>query len=169
MQSSTIGLVTLNEMKAKQDTVIKQREQKIAQKKAEKEQKKQEELEAKRRQAELQKKQIKSLSFFDDEQDEEDEDEEEKHKEKDKNEHEEKDKKNEENEAASQSDDSKVDSCKSDPDSSQDRMDEQPARKKKKIGKNPDVDTSFLPDRDREEEENRLREKLRQVSEHCLN
>jgi len=24
-------------------------------------------------------------------------------------------------------------------------------------GKNPDVDTSFLPDRDREEEENRLR------------
>ena len=25
------------------------------------------------------------------------------------------------------------------------------------VGKNPDVDTSFLPDRDREEEENRLR------------
>uniref|UniRef100_A0A8C8DQ18 Family with sequence similarity 50 member A n=1 Tax=Oryzias sinensis TaxID=183150 RepID=A0A8C8DQ18_9TELE len=34
--------------------------------------------------------------------------------------------------------------------------------KKKKLGKNPDVDTSFLPDRDREEEENRLREELRQ-------
>uniref|UniRef100_A0A8C6LIV3 Family with sequence similarity 50 member A n=1 Tax=Nothobranchius furzeri TaxID=105023 RepID=A0A8C6LIV3_NOTFU len=33
---------------------------------------------------------------------------------------------------------------------------------KKKLGKNPDVDTSFLPDRDREEEENRLREELRQ-------
>uniref|UniRef100_A0A8C5G8M9 FAM50A/XAP5 C-terminal domain-containing protein n=1 Tax=Gouania willdenowi TaxID=441366 RepID=A0A8C5G8M9_GOUWI len=32
----------------------------------------------------------------------------------------------------------------------------------KKLGKNPDVDTSFLPDRDREEEENRLREELRQ-------
>ncbi|KAI2649571.1 Protein FAM50A [Labeo rohita] len=30
------------------------------------------------------------------------------------------------------------------------------------IWKNPDVDTSFLPDRDREEEENRLREELRQ-------
>lgn len=33
----------------------------------------------------------------------------------------------------------------------------------KRIRKNPDVDTSFLPDREREEEENRLREELRQV------
>ncbi|KAF4528902.1 hypothetical protein B566_EDAN017211 [Ephemera danica] len=32
----------------------------------------------------------------------------------------------------------------------------------KKIRKNPDVDTSFLPDREREEEDNRLREELRQ-------
>jgi hypothetical protein len=28
---------------------------------------------------------------------------------------------------------------------------------KKRLGKNPDVDTSFLPDREREEEENPLR------------
>ena len=34
---------------------------------------------------------------------------------------------------------------------------------KKKVRKNPDVDTSFLPDREREDEENRLREELRQV------
>jgi len=34
---------------------------------------------------------------------------------------------------------------------------------KKKIRKNPDVDTSFLPDREREDEENKLREELRQV------
>ena len=34
--------------------------------------------------------------------------------------------------------------------------------KKRRIIKNPDVDTSFLPDRQREEEENRLREQLRQ-------
>lgn len=33
----------------------------------------------------------------------------------------------------------------------------------KKIKKNPDVDTSFLPDREREEEETKLREELRQV------
>lgn len=32
----------------------------------------------------------------------------------------------------------------------------------KKIRKNPDVDTSFLPDREREEQENQLREELRQ-------
>ena len=36
-------------------------------------------------------------------------------------------------------------------------------RKKFKMIKNPAVDTSFLPDRDREEEENKLREELRQV------
>ena len=30
--------------------------------------------------------------------------------------------------------------------------------------KNPTVDTSFLPDRDREEEENKLREEFRQVT-----
>lgn len=35
----------------------------------------------------------------------------------------------------------------------------------KKIKKNPDVDTSFLPDREREEEETKLREELRQVVE----
>ncbi|KAI0988984.1 hypothetical protein GJ496_007710 [Pomphorhynchus laevis] len=35
-------------------------------------------------------------------------------------------------------------------------------KKKKRFGKNPDVDTSFLPDRDREEAERILREKLKQ-------
>ncbi|OTF74210.1 XAP-5-like protein [Euroglyphus maynei] len=38
----------------------------------------------------------------------------------------------------------------------------EPQKKKRKMMKNPDVDTSFLPDRAREEEENRLREQLRQ-------
>lgn len=33
--------------------------------------------------------------------------------------------------------------------------------------KNPDVDTSFLPDRVREEEENKLREEFRQVRRRC--
>ncbi|KAF9246158.1 XAP5, circadian clock regulator-domain-containing protein [Melanogaster broomeanus] len=36
------------------------------------------------------------------------------------------------------------------------------AVKRAKLGKNPNVDTSFLPDRDREEEERRERERLRQ-------
>ena len=34
-------------------------------------------------------------------------------------------------------------------------------KKKPKLGKNPNVDTSFLPDRDREEEERKEREQLR--------
>lgn len=34
--------------------------------------------------------------------------------------------------------------------------------KKSKFGKNPSVDTSFLPDREREEQERKIREELRQ-------
>jgi hypothetical protein len=34
-------------------------------------------------------------------------------------------------------------------------------KKKSKVGKNPDVDTSFLPDKEREEEERQERERLR--------
>lgn len=36
------------------------------------------------------------------------------------------------------------------------------AKKKAKFGKNPTVDTSFLPDREREEKERKIREELRQ-------
>ncbi|KAF9352103.1 hypothetical protein BGX34_000176 [Mortierella sp. NVP85] len=38
----------------------------------------------------------------------------------------------------------------------------EPAFKKSKFGKDPNIDTSFLPDREREEEERRVREELRQ-------
>jgi hypothetical protein len=41
--------------------------------------------------------------------------------------------------------------------------DDGPQLKRKRFGKNPDVDTSFLPDVERDEEENKLREQLRQV------
>lgn len=46
----------------------------------------------------------------------------------------------------------------------EEESDEEEVAVVKKIKKNPDVDTSFLPDREREEEENRLREELRQVT-----
>lgn len=46
---------------------------------------------------------------------------------------------------------------------SSDIAEDEPRKKKLRSNKNPDVDTSFLPDRDREEEENKLREELRQV------
>ncbi|OAQ28929.1 XAP5-domain-containing protein [Linnemannia elongata AG-77] len=38
----------------------------------------------------------------------------------------------------------------------------EPTLKKSKFGKDPNIDTSFLPDREREEEERRVREELRQ-------
>ena len=40
--------------------------------------------------------------------------------------------------------------------------DETPVFKKSKFGKDPNIDTSFLPDREREEEERKVREELRQ-------
>lgn len=43
-----------------------------------------------------------------------------------------------------------------------DAENDEPAVKRAKFGKNPNVDTSFLPDREREEEERRERERLRQ-------
>ena len=45
----------------------------------------------------------------------------------------------------------------------EDEGEDGPELKRKRFGKNPDVDTSFLPDVERDEEENKLREKLRQV------
>uniref|UniRef100_A0A1B6GAE4 Protein FAM50 homolog n=2 Tax=Cuerna arida TaxID=1464854 RepID=A0A1B6GAE4_9HEMI len=121
LKSSTIGLVTLDEMKAKQENIVKERERKLAQKQLEKEREQQRQLEAKQAEKNRQKKQIQALSFdMDGSEVEEEDDEEEKDSDKE----------------------------------------EFPVLKK--IRKNPDVDTSFLPDREREEEENRLREELRQ-------
>jgi len=120
LKSSTIGLVTLDEMKAKQENIVKERERKLAQKQLEKEREQQRQLEAKQAEKNRQKQQIQALSV-DLEGDEEEESEEEEEEE---------------------------------------EKEEMPVVKK--IRKNPDVDTSFLPDREREEEENRLREELRQ-------
>ncbi|XP_058808543.1 protein FAM50 homolog [Phymastichus coffea] len=121
LKSSTIGLVTLDEMKAKQEDIIKERERKLAQKEKEKEQEKERALAAKQAEKSKQKKQIQALSFNLEEDEEDDV---------------------------------------SDHDSDIKSNDTLPPLKK--IKKNPDVDTSFLPDREREEEENRLREELRQ-------
>lgn len=127
LKTSTIGLVTLNEMKAKQENIVKERERKLAQKEREKEQEKERALAAKQAEKNKQKKQIQALSFNLDE--------------------DELELSDEESELESKSDNNKD-------------TDNEPIIKK--IKKNPDVDTSFLPDREREEEENRLREELRQ-------
>ncbi|XP_077645879.1 protein FAM50A [Lonchura striata] len=117
LKSSTVGLVTLNDMKAKQEALVKEREKQLAKREQSRElQLKLERQRERQRKQEAQRK-ISSLSFSLGGDEDEDE---------------------EEPEAPEK------------------------APKKRKLGKNPDVDTSFLPDREREEEENRLREELRQ-------
>ncbi|XP_005094663.1 protein FAM50 homolog [Aplysia californica] len=181
LKSSTIGLVTLDEMKARQENVIKERERQLANKHAEarlielaKEDKK------KRDQ-----RKITMLSFDLDEEEEEndDDDDEEKFS---------KPSKFAKPSKFPKKSSSPTDSTEADTDQKSDVKTEVPdddevaaededmeekfspferqetseeakeRKRKKRLGMNPDVDTSFLPDRDRDEEENKLREKLRQ-------
>ncbi|XP_055249389.1 protein FAM50A isoform X1 [Moschus berezovskii] len=126
LKSSTVGLVTLNDMKAKQEALVKEREKQLAKKEQSKElQLKLEKLREKERKKEAKRK-ISSLSFT----------------------------LEEEEEAGEEEEEVAMDE--------EELEREEITTKKRKMGKNPDVDTSFLPDRDREEEENRLREELRQ-------
>ncbi|CAH3022004.1 unnamed protein product, partial [Porites evermanni] len=111
LKSSTIGLVTLDEMKAKREDLVREHEKQLAAKL------KSEELEGeskKKKQKKIKAKTSSALSF--------------------------------------NLDDEEV------------NEDSEPVvpLKKKKPGKNPDVDTSFLPDRDREEMERKEREHIRQ-------
>uniref|UniRef100_A0A2M4ARI8 Protein FAM50 homolog n=1 Tax=Anopheles triannulatus TaxID=58253 RepID=A0A2M4ARI8_9DIPT len=142
LKSSTIGLVTLDEMKAKQEDIVREREKKLAQKKEEKDKEKLKALEAKMAEKDRQKRQIKALSFAQDDENDEDDD-------------------------GEGGDNGKG----NDSADSSGREDVKPPKRSwrdqvpsgvKKIRKNPDVDTSFLPDREREEDDNRLREELRQ-------
>uniref|UniRef100_A0A1B0CQ99 Protein FAM50 homolog n=1 Tax=Lutzomyia longipalpis TaxID=7200 RepID=A0A1B0CQ99_LUTLO len=132
LKSSTIGLVTLDEMKAKQEDIVREREKKLAQKKEEKDREKLRALEAKQAEKNKQQKQIQALSFTLDEDEAEDD---------------------------ASEEEEEVKEVKKSPKRSWMDVEDVP---KKKIKKNPDVDTSFLPDREREERENRLREELRQ-------
>lgn len=173
LKTSTIGLVTLDEMKAKQEDIVREREKKLAQKKEEKDREKLKALEAKEAEKHKQRKQIQALSFNveDDEDNDNDND-------------------DDGSDEADEKPDIKpiVDALHEPPSSDRnnddsdctpvtikkEEIDEKPNVRKwmteddvgghlrKKVRKNPDVDTSFLPDREREESENRLREELRQ-------
>ncbi|XP_057296643.1 protein FAM50A-like [Hydractinia symbiolongicarpus] len=112
LKSNTIGLVTLNEMKAKQESVLQEHEKRIALELKAKEREK--ERKRKNKEKEKTKKRSKLSFGFEDEEEEEEE------------------------EQGVVEDTSK-----------------------RRLGKNPDVDTSFLPDKDREEEEAKERERLR--------
>ncbi|KAF0036649.1 hypothetical protein F2P81_011961 [Scophthalmus maximus] len=113
LKSSTVGLVTLNDMKAKQEALVKEREKQLAKKEQSKELMLKLEKQKEKKRKEEQKRKIASLSFNPEDEGEEEEETE---------------------------------------DEDQDFVTfgvlDLPA--KKKLGKNPDVDTSFLPDRDRE-------------------
>lgn len=160
LKSSTIGLVTLDEMKAKQEDVVKERERQLAQKQQERELQRQREIQKKREQQERQRRQIAALSFRldDDEEEEEGEDAEDGDDEK-----QEDGEKRVEEDSNSSSVSEKKDSGvgeEEDENELENELDYEPPVKRK-LGKNPDVDTSFLPDREREEEEKRIREELR--------
>lgn len=137
LKSSTVGLVTLNDMKAKQEALVKEREKQLAKKEQSKELLLKLEKQKERERKKEEKRKIASLSFTLDEEEEEGGEEEEEDEGEDED---------LEEELRSEDEDLIIDI----------------PVKKRKLGKNPDVDTSFLPDRDREEEENRLREELRQ-------
>uniref|UniRef100_A0A2R9CQJ1 FAM50A/XAP5 C-terminal domain-containing protein n=1 Tax=Pan paniscus TaxID=9597 RepID=A0A2R9CQJ1_PANPA len=108
LKSSTVGLVTLNDMKAKQEALVKEREKQLAKKEQSKElQMKLEKLREKERKKEAKRK-ISSLSFTLEEEEEGGE---------------------EEEEAAMYEEEMER---------------EEITTKKRKLGKNPDVDTSFL-------------------------
>lgn len=133
LKTSTIGLVTLDEMKQKQEDIVREREKKLAQKKEEKDREKLKALEAKQAEKDRQKRQIQALSFDPDEESD-----------------------NGNNDTDEETEEPLVIVPKKwqTEDTSESRI--------KKIKKNPDVDTSFLPDREREEMDNKLREELRQ-------
>lgn len=130
LKTSTIGLVTLDEMKQKQEDIVREREKKLAQKKEEKDREKLKALEAKQAEKDRQRKQIQALSF------------------------------NPEEDEESFDDEDEEEPLEIKPHKWQTEECTEP--RIKKIKKNPDVDTSFLPDREREEMDNKLREELRQ-------
>ncbi|ELV13991.1 protein FAM50B [Tupaia chinensis] len=115
LKSSTVGLVTLNDMKAKQEALLRERERQLAKREQLEERRLQLEMRREKERRRERKRKISNLSFTLDD-----------------------------------SDGDGDEGCPA-----------QAGKSKKNLGKNPDVDTSFLPDRDREEEENRLREELR--------
>ncbi|XP_062043302.1 protein FAM50B [Lepus europaeus] len=113
LKSSTVGLVTLNDMKAKQEALVREREAQLA-RRAQREAKRRR-LEARREgeRRRARQRQIRGLSF-----------------------------------SLDDADDDDIGGPEA-------------GARQRHLGKNPDVDTSFLPDREREEAENRLRQELR--------
>jgi len=112
IKASTVGLVTIDQMKQTQERAMLEREQQLVKKEQDKKREEKDRKKEKKLKKEKERQKLKALSFADEELEEEEE--------------------------------------------------EDSPPKKKRFGMNPEVNTIFLPDRDRDEEENQLREKLRQ-------
>lgn len=157
LKTDTIGLVTLEDMKKKREQIIEQREQQLA-----RERRAQlEEEQARKNKKEKQQAQIQKLSFaeeFNGEEDEgEDDDVVEEKKELKQNTN------NQDDSSEKPINETNLENNSELKTETLDDFEEFVTKQKqKKRLKNPDVDTSFLPDRDREREENMLREQLRQ-------
>lgn len=143
LKSSTVGLVTLEQMRQRQETAVKEREKQLAHKEKDSTMQLKEDDKSDK---DLPTKQIKTLSY-DDEDGEEDDDE------------------DEDNNVDSQettvkkdNGDKRSECVLSEDDSSRSSMKE--SKKAKLSLPAVDIDTSFLPDKEREEEERILREKL---------
>lgn len=137
-----VGLVTIDEMKRTQERVIAEREKKLVQMEKDKEKEAKDKIKAKERKREKERKKLKTLSFN-----------------------------YEEDEGEEEKGDGDGDSGKRELKAVVEEMKEKKKAadatspegevKKKRFGMNPDVETKFLPDRERDAEENFLREKLR--------
>jgi len=130
IKATTVGLLTIDQMKQTQERALMEREKQLARREKEKRKEERDRLKKKTERKLQEKKQIKSLSFNPDDDEEDDE---------------------EENISDQEDRTKSPDSDCVSPDAGQ----------RKRFGMNPDVDTTFLPDRDRDEQENEMREKLR--------
>ena len=172
LKSATVGLLTIKEMKSKQEMAVKEREMILARKTKEQQKQIRNEEREKEKKKQKQNQQIKTLSFNLDEEEDEDSEgndsDEESEPKKMKSSCDKYQESPENSEAKSESNgkstiDTKVPDNESDEKEPKD-LDKtaENVLKRKRLGKNPDVDTFFLPDVDRDEEENQLRESLRQ-------
>ena len=167
LKTATVGLLTTAQMKSKQELAVKERELILARKNKEHQKQIRNEEREKERKKQKQNQQIKTLSFNMNEDDEEEEEEDDSDTEckKMKFSPSETDKLSDgikekgENDDQCTNENSKIESNEKEENTSGNVAEY--SLKKKRLGKNPDVDTFFLPDVDRDEEENKLREKLK--------
>jgi len=171
LSTDTVGLVTLDEMRAKQEMVVSAREQQVASTEGRTRARLVEGARRRAQESAARQLHLNKLSFDPDDEEEEDDDPDE-----------EKSSVGAAGAAGAAVSTSTADATggadatgaaveedvpeKEDADEKQLQEDEaatagQLAPKRRRLGKNPDVDTSFLPDRERDQEENRLREELR--------